>query len=84
LAAILHQQPGGIDHEGLRRRIQLPLDIATYRHASLVVLASLALMDTLPRNLRRGREIVVVPPGRDVATDVADVGDLRKGRGSCA
>ena len=80
LAAILHQQPGGIDHEGLRRLIQVPLDIATYRHTSLLVLASHALLGTLPRNLRHGREIVIVPPGRDVATEVADVGDLRKGR----
>ena len=80
LAAILHQQPGGIDHEGLRRRIQVPLDIATYRYASLLVLASQALLGTLPRHLRRGRKIVVVPPGRDVATEVADVGDLREGR----
>ena len=80
LAAILHQQPGGIDHEGLRRGIQVPLDVATYRHASLLVLASQALMGTLPRGLCRDREIVVVPPGRDVATEVSDVGDLRKGR----
>jgi glycosyltransferase involved in cell wall biosynthesis len=80
LAAILHQQPGGIDHEGLRRRIQVPLDIATYRHVSLLMLASQALMSTLPRGLCSDREILVVPPGRDVATEVADVGDLRKGR----
>jgi glycosyltransferase involved in cell wall biosynthesis len=80
LAAILHQQPGGIDHGGLRRLIQVPLDIATYRHASLLVLASHALLGTLPRNLRRGREIAVVPPGRDVATAAVDVGELRQGR----
>ena len=77
LAAILHQPPGGIDHGRLRRSVQAGLDVATYRQASLLVLASEPLAPLLPRWLARGRRVVVVPPGRDVAPDAAHVGDLR-------
>ncbi len=80
LAAILHQPPGGIDAGRLRRAGQARLDCATYRHASVLVLASEALAATLPHRLTRGRAVVVVPPGRDVAPDAADGGDLRVGR----
>ena len=80
LAAILHQPPGGIDHGGVRRAAQAALDVVTYRHASVLILASAALADMLPGRLTRGRDVVVVPPGRDVAPVAEDVGDLRAGR----
>jgi len=80
LAAILHQPPGGIDHGPLRRAVQAGLDVATYRHVSLLMLASAPLAPALPRWLKRGRQVVVVPPGRDVAPRAAEVGDMRAGR----
>lgn len=80
LAAILHQPPGGIDHGALRRAVQTGLDLATYRHVSVLLLASEPLAALLPRWLRRDRRVVVVPPGCDVAPDAVEVGDLRAGR----
>ena len=80
LAAILHQPPGGLDFDGVRRKVQQALDNVAYRRTDLLILASEALRDQLPRQLLRGREVVVVPPGRDVAADARDVGDLRRGR----
>lgn len=79
LAAVLHQPPGGIDASGVRRKAQELLDAATYRHAGVLILASEALRDLLAPSLVQGREVLVVPPGRDVATAV-EVGDLRRGR----
>ena len=80
LATILHQPPGGIDHGPLQRAVRARLDVATYRRVGLLVLASQPLAEILPGWLTRGRQVVVVPPGRDVAPDAAETGDLRVGR----
>lgn len=80
LAAILHQPPGGIDAGPARRAVQARFDVATYRQAAVLVLASEPLATMLPRRLTSGRQVVVVPPGRDVAPEAAHVGDLRAGR----
>ena len=80
LAAILHQPPGGIDQGPLQHAVRARLDIATYRRVGLLVLASEALAEMLPHSLTHGRQVVVVPPGRDVAPDAAKTGDLRAGR----
>jgi len=80
LGAILHQPPGGIDSEGARRKVVALLDGLAYRRTDLLILASEALREQVPGRLMRGREVVVVPPGRDVATHARDVGDLRQGR----
>lgn len=80
LVAILHQPPGGIDHHGPHRLLQAWLDGAAYRQARLLVLASALLTGQLPARYRRGR-LLVVPPGRDVATAVEDApANLRRGR----
>lgn len=80
LVAILHQPPGGIDAGGPRRTVQAMLDSAAYRRARTLVLASEALREQLPQRVTQGREVLVVPPGRDVASAADDVGDLRRGR----
>lgn len=80
LAAVLHQPPGGIDSDGVRRKVQQVLDNVAYQRAEVLVLASDALRAEVPSRVLRGREVVVVPPGRDVAGDITDVGDLRRGR----
>lgn len=80
LVAILHQPPGGIDHGRPRRLLQAALDRAAYRHARLLVLASALLTGQLPAGYRR-RQLLVVPPGRDVAAVAGNPpGDLRQGR----
>ncbi len=79
LAAILHQPPGGIDSLGARRKVQEILDVRAYHDVDVLILASEALRHELPPRLLHGREVVVVPPGRDVATEASDVGDLRHG-----
>ncbi|MDQ4104385.1 MAG: glycosyltransferase family 4 protein, partial [Actinomycetota bacterium] len=76
--AILHQPPGGIDHNRLRARAQAILDRIAYRRAAVLVLASAALAPQLPADLRA--RAVVIPPGRDVGPSPQVVGDLRRGR----
>ncbi|HEX8759749.1 MAG TPA: glycosyltransferase family 4 protein [Jatrophihabitans sp.] len=85
--AILHQPPGGIDHNRLRARAQAILDRIAYRRATALVLASAALAPQLPADLRA--RAVVIPPGRDAGPPPAEpairlapvvAGDLRRGR----
>ncbi|HZS20321.1 MAG TPA: glycosyltransferase family 4 protein [Pseudonocardiaceae bacterium] len=78
LVAILHQPPGGIDHNALRTWLQAALDRLVYRQAAALVLASAALAPELPADLRA--RAVVVPPGRDAGPPAAVADDLRCGR----
>jgi glycosyltransferase involved in cell wall biosynthesis len=73
---MLHQPPGGIDHDWPRRPVQGALDRYLYRRCDLLVLAS----ETLTADLL-GLRTVVVAPGRDVAAAPAGPPtDLRQGR----
>jgi glycosyltransferase involved in cell wall biosynthesis len=76
--AILHQPPGGIDHNRLRARAQAILDRIAYRRAAVLVLASAALAPQLPADLRA--RAVVIPPGRDAGPSPVMASDLRRGR----
>jgi glycosyltransferase involved in cell wall biosynthesis len=75
---MLHQPPGGIDFGPLRTNAQALLDRLAYRHLRRILVAS----DSLAADMRRlGVSVFVVPPGRDVATDVVPPrDDLRRGR----
>jgi glycosyltransferase involved in cell wall biosynthesis len=81
LAAILHQPPGGIDHRGVRRRVQASVDRSLYRRCVLLLAASAALADELRQHHRVPTEkIRVVAPGRDVAAVASSPPELRNGR----
>lgn len=81
LAAIVHQTPGGIDHGRLRTRAQAFLDLATYRRAHRLLVASADLAETFRAAGFADRRIRVVAPGRDVAAAPAlPRADLREGR----
>jgi glycosyltransferase involved in cell wall biosynthesis len=82
LVGVLHQPPGGIDHEGPRTRLQTPLDRLAYRDARLLIVASELLADQVAAAGVDRERIRVVPPGRDVAAPPAEPGDLRAGRGA--
>jgi glycosyltransferase involved in cell wall biosynthesis len=81
VVGVLHQPPGGIDHGGLRRSVQAPLDRLAHRRAAVLLAASEHLADQLAgRGVARER-IRVVPPGRDVASPPREPpADLRRGR----
>lgn len=64
--AMLHQPPGGIDHGPARRQAQAVLDRLAYRRVERVLVASQLLADQL-RGESFGGDVLVVPPGRDVA-----------------
>jgi glycosyltransferase involved in cell wall biosynthesis len=83
LAASIHQTPGGIDHGRLRTGIQAPLDLAVYRRACRLLVASDALAETFLRSGFPRRRVRVVAPGRDVAGSQVPPPaseDLRDGR----
>ncbi|SHN47042.1 glycosyltransferase family 4 protein [Cryptosporangium aurantiacum] len=81
IIGMLHQPPGGIDHEGLRRYTQQILDRRAYRFASKLLIASDDLADTLRAAGLPADLLTVVAPGRDPADNpVAPEGDLRQGR----
>ncbi|MBV8714351.1 MAG: glycosyltransferase family 4 protein [Chloroflexi bacterium] len=75
---MLHQPPGGIDFGPLRTSVQARMDRLAYRHLNRILVAS----DSLADELRPvGLQVCVVPPGRDVASDLGPPpGDLRQGR----
>jgi glycosyltransferase involved in cell wall biosynthesis len=77
---VLHQPPGGIDHGRGRALVQAPLDRLAYRRARLLLVASEHLADQLAAAGFPRARIRVVPPGRDVAPDALEAGDLRRGR----
>jgi glycosyltransferase involved in cell wall biosynthesis len=75
---MLHQPPGGIDFGPLRTRLQVALDRLAYRHLRRILVASESLAEELGG---LGLRSSVVPPGRDVATEVGpSPADLRRGR----
>ncbi|HYW86997.1 MAG TPA: glycosyltransferase family 4 protein [Chloroflexota bacterium] len=75
VVGMLHQPPGGIDFGPARTAAQARLDQLAYRHLRRILVASQSLADEL------GVQVSVVPPGRDVATQVGpSPGDLRRGR----
>ncbi len=76
VVAMLHQPPGGIGHGSLRTRIQAALDRLAYSRMRLLLVASQSLAD----ELRTPVPLRVIEPGRDVATRIEPVGDLRHGR----
>src|SRR4051812_41233011 len=79
---MLHQPPGGIDYGPPRRPIQAVLDRLAYRRMRRLMVASDSLADELRAAGESRERVHVVPPGRDVATDVvAPPGNLRAGRG---
>jgi len=81
LVAMLHQPPGGIDFGPLRTRVQAVLDQDAYRHARLLLAASEDLRDQLLQAGVPAARLRVVPPGRDVSSEVGPPpGDLRRGR----
>jgi glycosyltransferase involved in cell wall biosynthesis len=83
LVAIVHQPPGGIDHGPLRAVPQAWLDRMLYRAAARIVAASQALAGEYEAQGFAAERIVVVPPGRDVASGPPPAGpllDLRAGR----
>ena len=81
LVGMLHQPPGGIDHDRLRSRVQAALDRLAYRQAARLLLASDSLAEEFRRLGEPAQRIRVVPPGRDVASAAgAPPGDLRRGR----
>jgi len=77
---VLHQPPGGIDHGRLRSGLQAPLDRLAYRDARLLIAASELLADQLAAAGVDRERVRVIPPGRDVATAVAEQPELRAGR----
>lgn len=70
LLGMLHQPPGGIDHGPRRARVQATLDRLSYRRASLLMLASEHLAEQMVADGFHPGRLVVVPPGRDVASAV--------------
>jgi len=81
MLGMLHQPPGGIDHGPLRTRLQAALDRRAYAQLRLLMVASQSLADELRREGQPANRITVVPPGRDVATELAPPPtDLRRGR----
>jgi glycosyltransferase involved in cell wall biosynthesis len=82
MVAMVHQPPGGIDHGGLRRRLCVRLDRAAYRRADRIMVASASLEAEITSGGVPRHRIVVVPPGRDVATVTGPpgAGNLRQGR----
>jgi glycosyltransferase involved in cell wall biosynthesis len=80
IVGMLHQPPGGIDHGAMRATLGTWLDRLAYRHMRRVMVASEALGDELEAaGLPRAR-MLVVPPGRDVATAAGQEIEARQGR----
>ena len=81
VVGMLHQPPGGIDHGWARTRVQGVLDRWAYARTARLLVASAALADELVSRGVPSDKLVVVPPGRDIASERAEpAGDLRAGR----
>ena len=77
---MLHQPPGGIDFGTVRTSVQARLDRLAYRRLRRVLVASESLAEELRQQGEPSGHITVVPPGRDVASNVGPPEDLRLGR----
>jgi glycosyltransferase involved in cell wall biosynthesis len=78
MVGMLHQPPGGIDFGPLRSRVQGKLDRLAYRHMRRILVASESLAEELRAS---GLQVSVVPPGRDVSTEIGPPpDDVRQGR----
>lgn len=80
IAAIVHQQPGGVDRGAVRAAVQRRLDLALYRRCVLLLAVSQSIAEQLADELSggvsqhgplRADRIVVVQPGRDLPTTAA-------------
>lgn len=80
MVAMLHQPPGGIDHGAARAAIGAWLDRRAYRNARRLLVASEALADELEGAGLPRWKMLVVPPGRDVATISGPEIEARQGR----
>jgi glycosyltransferase involved in cell wall biosynthesis len=81
LAAIVHQQPGGVGHGAIRTAAQRRLDTLLYRRCDLLIAASASVADHLGEHCGVLPErICVAPPGRDLPTTAPAACDLRAGR----
>lgn len=81
LVPMLHQPPGGIDHGPFRTTIAAWLDRLAYHAPTRIMVASEALAHDLIREGIPSEKLVVVPPGRDVASTVGfHPGNLRRRR----
>jgi glycosyltransferase involved in cell wall biosynthesis len=79
MVAMAHQPPGGIDHGLVRRYAQAPLDRAAYRRVKRLLVASQLLADQFGEQ-GFADKLLVVPPGRDVASAAGEARrDLRAG-----
>src|SRR5947207_4959114 len=76
---MLHQPPGGIDFGPVRTSVQAHLDRLAYRRLQRILVASESLAEELRRQGEPSAQIMVVPPGRDVASNVGPPEDLRLG-----
>jgi glycosyltransferase involved in cell wall biosynthesis len=78
--AVVHQQPGGVDHGPVRSRFVAGLDRGAYRRSTGAIAVSEGLADDLRRAGVPSERIRVVPPGCDVPVAAGAPLDLRRGR----
>ena len=78
LVVMAHQPPGGIDHRAPRATVQAHFDLVAYRRARKILVASESLAEAF-RGL--GKDVAVLPPGRDVAVPAQHAGDLSATQG---
>lgn len=81
LAAIVHQQPGGVDHGAVRTAGQRRVDAWLYRRCDLVIAVSAGVADELREHCGVPADrVCVAPPGRDLPAAATAAPDLRAGR----
>jgi glycosyltransferase involved in cell wall biosynthesis len=81
LVGMVHQPPGGIDHGSIRTRLQAFFDRRAHRQAARLLVASASLAHEMDACGFSGELLRVIPPGRDVASDIVlPPADLRAGR----
>jgi len=80
--AVVHQPPGGVQGNRVRRAAQRWLDGMAYRLAAGVIAAAESLVDDLRAAGIPADRVVVVPPGCDVPVADGPNPDLRRDRGA--
>jgi glycosyltransferase involved in cell wall biosynthesis len=81
LAAIVHQQPGGVGHRAVRATVQRRLDSLLYRRCDLLLAVSAGVAGELvDRGGVPADRVCVAPPGRDLPATACAVPDLRGDR----